>query len=294
MATVKQHDFDNYLAGLLLPKMYRGCFFTVRAFHVELALIKEQSRKNVMTGRVRFQFWRDIIEKAFNKDKQMALAEAANTPVAKALTFYATEFNLSPRYFERALDARQQELNIQQQNSLDDMEEFSENAHSSMLYILLNMYDANDEDISFAASHVGVCSGMVTQLRGMAHLAGQGEIMIPKETMLKHGLTSRPIFHGPSTPEELKVLQEAVFDVASQANGHLNEARKIINPSSSIFKTRPGFLALTPAVRSHLYLEDLRKADFNPFHTDLLAQLSQPNQLHYQANLLKMKWTNKI
>jgi hypothetical protein len=64
--------------------------------------------------------------------------------------------------------------------------------------------------------------------------------------------------------------------------------------SSLSFYSFIGFLALTPAVRCHLYLEDLRKADFNPFHTDLLAQLSQPNQLQYQANLLKMKWTNKI
>ena len=53
------------------------------------------------------------------------------------------------------------------------MEDFAENAHSSILYILLNMFGSTDEDMSFAASHVGVCSGMVTQLRGMAHMAAQ-------------------------------------------------------------------------------------------------------------------------
>ena len=54
------------------------------------------------------------------------------------------------------------------------MEDFAENTHSSMLYILLNIFGgAADEDMAHAASHVGVCSGMVTQLRGMAHLASQ-------------------------------------------------------------------------------------------------------------------------
>jgi Squalene/phytoene synthase len=68
---------------------------------------------------------------------------------------------------------RQQELNVQQNQTLDEMEDFAENAHSSILYILLNMFGSTDEDMSFAASHVGVCSGMVTQLRGMAQMAAQ-------------------------------------------------------------------------------------------------------------------------
>ena len=69
---------------------------------------------------------------------------------------------------------RQQELNIQQHETLDEMEDFAENTHASILYILLNVFGGSaDEDMAFAASHVGVCSGMVTQLRGMAHLASQ-------------------------------------------------------------------------------------------------------------------------
>jgi hypothetical protein len=68
---------------------------------------------------------------------------------------------------------RQQELNIQQHETLTDLEDFAENSHSSILYVLLNVFGATDEEISYAASHVGVCSGIVTQLRGMAQLASQ-------------------------------------------------------------------------------------------------------------------------
>ena len=111
--------------------------------------------------------------------------------------------------------------------------------------------------------------------------------------MRKHSLGTRPILNGPKTPEEQVALQDAVFDVASQAHGHLEEARKLVN-STSMFASRPGFLALMPAVRSKIFLEDLRKVEFNPFHPDILGKLENPNQLEFQFHLLKSKFTNRI
>ena len=102
MALVKQHDFDNYLAGLLLSKNDRGPFFAVRAFHIELALIKDQSRGNLMSGKMRFQFWRDNIDQIFSNQS----ISASQTPVIKALHSYVDRFSQSQRFFIRALDAR--------------------------------------------------------------------------------------------------------------------------------------------------------------------------------------------
>lgn len=102
LALVKQHDFDNYLAGLLLSKNDRGPFFAVRAFHIEMALIKDQSRGNLMSGKMRFQFWRDNIDQIFS-NKSMP---ASQTPVITALHTYVDRFSQSQRFFIRALDAR--------------------------------------------------------------------------------------------------------------------------------------------------------------------------------------------
>ena len=102
IALVKQHDFDNYLAGLLLSKNDRGPFFAVRAFHIEMALIKDQSRGNLMSGKMRFQFWRDNIDQIFS-NKSMT---ASQTPVITALHSYVDRFSQSQRFFIRALDAR--------------------------------------------------------------------------------------------------------------------------------------------------------------------------------------------
>lgn len=101
-ALVKQHDFDNYLAGLLLPKIHRAPYFAVRAFHVEIALIKDQSRGNALSGRMRFQFWRDSIDQVFAQKDSISI----QTPVAIALHHHVDNFSQSHRFFTRALDAR--------------------------------------------------------------------------------------------------------------------------------------------------------------------------------------------
>ena len=50
----------------------------------------------------------------------------------------------------------------------------SEILHFIKGVMLLNIFEgAADEEMAQAASHIGVCSGMVTQLRGMAQLASQ-------------------------------------------------------------------------------------------------------------------------
>ena len=115
ISLVKLHDFDNYLAGLLVPKTYRGSYFAIRAFHVELALIKDQARRNALTGRVRFQFWRDVVDDTFSTAKPSAAdassfssssSSSSKTPVARALRTYATDLRPAARYFQRAVDAR--------------------------------------------------------------------------------------------------------------------------------------------------------------------------------------------
>jgi UDP-N-acetylmuramate-alanine ligase len=56
---------------------------------------------------------------------------------------------------------------------MDDLENYAEFAHSSLLYLLLEVLGINNEQIQISASHVGVSSGIVTLLRGYAHHSQQ-------------------------------------------------------------------------------------------------------------------------
>ncbi len=100
---VKKHDYESYLIGLLFPKQHRRAYFAIKAFNVEIATIRDQIPRNAQqAGRIRFQFWRDVISEINNK----ALAKHNNQPVALELAEHVPKYSLTTRWFERSIEAR--------------------------------------------------------------------------------------------------------------------------------------------------------------------------------------------
>lgn len=56
-----------------------------------------------------------------------------------------------------------------QHETMDALETEVEYSHSSLHYLLLQAMEVTDEDSQFAASHMGVCGGIVTLLRAIPH-----------------------------------------------------------------------------------------------------------------------------
>lgn len=50
--------------------------------------------------------------------------------------------------------------------TMDDLETYAEYSHSPLLYLMLEAMAVKDEGAEFAASHLGVCKGILTLLRG--------------------------------------------------------------------------------------------------------------------------------
>jgi len=100
--------------------------------------------------------------------------------------------------------------------TLDELEDYTEGAHSSILYLLLEVLGVRNKNADYCASHIGVCAGLTTLLRGTAFHATRGAIYLPRETAGKVNLVDSVLLKGPQTESEAKALQEAVFDVASQ------------------------------------------------------------------------------
>jgi NADH dehydrogenase [ubiquinone] 1 alpha subcomplex assembly factor 6 len=280
---VKKHDFENYLGGLLVPKQYQSAFFAIRAFNIEIATIKDSTHSNPHSGRIRFQWWRDIIDQIYaGKD----IARVEQQPVARALIQHIKENNLTKRWFDRSLEAREKNLTSEQPDTLDDLEDYGEKGHSSILYLLLESMNIRDDNTMYVASHIGVCSGIITLLRGLPHHVSQGEINIPSELMMKYNLSRQIVLAGPNTQLEKENLKAAIFDIASQAYAHMDRARVLQDE-----KIDTSIYALFPAIRSNMYLEDLRKADFFPFDSDLNSQSSH---FELQLKILRSSWTKKF
>jgi NADH dehydrogenase [ubiquinone] 1 alpha subcomplex assembly factor 6 len=104
MENVKSHDYESFLGGLLFPKEYRGLYFAIHAFNVEIATIRDQvPRNSTNAARIRFLFWKDVFQQIYGES---GLSPSNNQPVAQALSYYIKEHKLTSRWFERALEAR--------------------------------------------------------------------------------------------------------------------------------------------------------------------------------------------
>ena len=102
--------------------------------------------------------------------------------------------------------------------------------------------------------------------------------------MAKQGLDTRVVLQGAASGAEARALRDTVFEVASQAHGHLAKARELPYAPAALY-------ALLPSVRSAMFLEALRQADFDPAHSSLWQQESH---LGYQLRCLKAVVTKSI
>lgn len=58
--TGRQHDYENYLATLLMTKAFRTPALVLRAFNVEVARVQDQTT-DPQTAAMRLQFWQDSV-----------------------------------------------------------------------------------------------------------------------------------------------------------------------------------------------------------------------------------------
>lgn len=162
MNMVKEHQFDNYLCGLLWPKSKRNAYFAIRALNIELSQIDGNVRGNPLAGKMRCQWWRDSIGRIYNSSFD---PNSTPHPVLNLLNKYCIELQLTERWFTRCLDVRQTDItNCQPPASLDDMEWSIERIVSSMEYLLLESMNIRNEQAEYATSHIGVCSGICNAL----------------------------------------------------------------------------------------------------------------------------------
>ncbi len=281
---VKQHDFDAYLCGLLVPTASRRAFFALRAFNVETAMIKDVARGNALPAQMRMQWWREVVG-AIYKGKSPA------HPVARALGEAVQCHNLTRRWLDRVLEARVRDLDNIQPTSMADLEEYAEHTASSLLYLTLESLGIRHLTADHVASHVGKATGIVTLLRATKYHASQQSLYIPLELQREFKVNVNDILRGPQSPETAQPLFDVFYEVATHAHLHLQHAREMLAAGEGKERAPPGTVtALLPAVRTTMYLEALEKKGFNVLDENLLPK----SHFSYQVRLWWANWRGKI
>lgn len=149
--------------------------------NVELATIKDSIRSNHLTGKIRVQWWRERVSALYESPG----GATRETPLLLELDRAIAAHDLTRRWFERLLDARDQDLDVDQPLSLEDLERYAEQTASSLLYLTLECLGVRDGAADRAASHVGAAVGLATLLRGTAFHAMRQQVYLPEDLMLR-------------------------------------------------------------------------------------------------------------
>ncbi|XP_070822561.1 NADH dehydrogenase (ubiquinone) complex I, assembly factor 6 isoform X2 [Chaetodon trifascialis] len=204
-------------------------------------------------GLMRMQFWKTAIEEIYRDDPP-------NQPVSAELWKAVRKHDLTKRWLLRIITEREKDLDDKAYRNLQELEAYSENTQSSLLYLLLQCLGLKDVHADHAASHIGKAQGIVTCLRATPYHSSRRKVYLPMDVCMLHGVSQEDFIRG----SREQSVRDVVYDIASQAHVHLQHARSF---SSSV----PA--AATPAFLQTVVLEDylqrVRRADFDVFNSSL-------------------------
>ncbi|CAG4944356.1 unnamed protein product [Colias eurytheme] len=271
---VRQHDYENYLATLLMTKTIRSPALVVRAFNAEIARIQDQT-SDPQIASMRLQFWQDALGTIYKKAEDLSGIPA--NPVAQELFKVCKSYKLPQMYLERLISSRSSILKMKYFRTVEDIEKHSENSVSSVYYLLLSIAGIANVHADHAASHLGKAQGITNILRSI-HVSNHHKVVsLPMDVLMKYKISQESILRGIDNED----MRNVVFEVASRANSHLQKARAIEVPKIV-------HQILLPATAVENYLKKLQKNNFNVY--DLSLQKRNPTlpfHLYYKRLLNK-------
>ncbi|CAH0725958.1 unnamed protein product, partial [Brenthis ino] len=271
---VRQHDYENYLATLLMTRAFRSPALVLRAFNVEIARVQDQTT-DPQTAAMRLQFWQDAVNTIYKPNKSSRNVPAH--PVIIELNKVCTSYKLPKRFLERLILSRHSLLKTKYFKTIEDVETYTENTVSTVYYLLLSIAGVTNVHADHAASHLGKAQGIANILRSVHILNYHKTICLPMDVLMKHKVSQESVLRG----NDNENMKNVVFDVASRAKSHLEKARSIEVPKI----TTQIFL---PAIAVDRYLTKLQKVHFNVFDKSLLQGSPMlPLILYYKRILNK-------
>uniref|UniRef100_M4BTG2 15-cis-phytoene synthase n=1 Tax=Hyaloperonospora arabidopsidis (strain Emoy2) TaxID=559515 RepID=M4BTG2_HYAAE len=225
------------------------------------------------------QWWRERIYHLYEVSAASGAARPEqSTMLLRGLDKAVQEHDLTRRWFERMLDARDRDLDREEVQDIQELEAYAEQTASSLLYLTLECLGVRNDTADRVAGHAGVAIGFATLLRGTAYHSSRQQSYLPKDLMIKHGVTTEDLLAAVEDPKLGEKVAPVVFDVACRAMEHLREARSLQKELPT--ESRRVFL---PLVSAAMYLKELEAANFNAF----AAELQHRNMFQMHVQVLK-------
>ena len=268
--------------------------------------VGDGERDPSLASKLRMQWWKDSILDIYSEKQQQQQNDDSSTdnhtkqhqqqddilssltssrkhnPTLRALNYAIHKHQLTHRFLRRIMEARSNDLDMLQYESLRDMAQYGEDTVSNVLYLSLECVGIRDEQTDMVASDIGVGLGILTALRSTGFRATQGECSIPLDLANKYNVDMDTLWnawdasiHTPDaavdelvekTAASQEALRSSTLEMADLASFHLHRAR---DAQSTVPKI--GRSCLLPAVCGMQYLDSLKECNYNVLHPSLVG-----------------------
>jgi phytoene synthase len=250
-ALLRRHDPDRYLTALFAPASARESLFALYAFNLEIARTREAVREPMM-GRIRLQWWRDAVaEAAAGKPYRHEILE----PLAEAIR----ERSLSPAWFERLIETREQDLEGAPPADMQALLAYAEGSSAALTWLALETLGgaAGRAPAAIEAGRkLGVAWALTGLLRAVPHHARQRQLHLPADLLARHEVRAEDLLELRQPPGLTSVVREIAEEAARQLEAARQAGRGL--PRSMLPALLPGTLA-------DLYLKRLERAGYDPY-----------------------------
>lgn len=259
---VRQHDIDNYLAALLMPKKMQPEIIALLALNVELALVRDKVEANNKgtTGIYRLQFWKDALDAIYGA--QTALIP--RQPIAVALCSFAPSASL--KLAQTLVQARQESIGDRQFETVQQASKYSSQTWGTLIRLQVGALSRPDnlyitDSVGKAADQLGAAFGIANLIRSALPFLSRGILLLPLDLFTIHNLSPDKVYNRKQR-EEAKAM---VKDLVQVSSSHLVAARSYRNEVPS--QVRMAFLSQA-ASTDHI-LSVCRKVDYDLFSPSL-------------------------
>lgn len=235
---------------------------------------------------MRLVWWRDTIDKIF----QNKLVEH---PIASALSTVITEQKLSKAWLKRSVEARIKDAQREPgefPDTINEVEKYAEDTQSTILYLTLQAGGISSTVADHAASHIGKAGGILLLLRSLPYHASKQRqsAYIPLEIAEKSGLLIEQGGQREISLESREGLCNAVFEMASVANSHLQKGRELAKmvPAEAV-------PVLLPAIPAQVMLDSLNLVNFDVYDPRFTRGILGIPPLWFQFKLKWSSWRGK-
>jgi phytoene synthase len=250
-ALVRDGDPDRFFASLFAPADKRPHLFALHTFSLEMARVREAVREP-MLGDIRLQWWRDALQGE-------ARGDVRANPVAAALDDTIVRFRLPRAALVDLIDARVFDLYDDPMPTMADLEGYCGETSSVLIRLAgLVLAGGGDPGGADAAGHAGVAYGITGLLRSFPWHARRGQVYMPGDVLVRHGLTRDDIVSGRGGPGVVSALAE----MREAARDHLERARQLRATVPPTLAAAFLPVALVPG-----YLREMERPGYDPFRT---------------------------